>query len=67
MLRMVTPRQKVKQDMRPPVDRQAKGLRGGGYDGPRINGDRSDIHQVQAYDPGYKGAKKPKLRPKWPY
>src|SRR5262245_31205641 len=59
-------RHSTKQETRRSVDRQAKGLRGGAYDGPHINKDCSDITQVRAYEPGHKG-KQQKSRPKWPY
>src|SRR5262245_28050696 len=63
---MAIERQKTKQDTRKPIDTQAHSLRGGGYEGPRIKENRSDITQVAAYEPGHKG-KKQKLRPRWPY
>src|SRR5262245_51374187 len=59
-------RQATRQDTRKPIDTQAHSLRGGGYEGPRIKENRSDITQVAAYEPGHKG-KKQKLRPRWPY
>jgi hypothetical protein len=47
-----------------PAKPQAERQRGGAFEGPRINRGRDDIEQVAAYDPGIKGAKKPKAR-KW--
>jgi len=53
-------------DMRPLKGPPSSGLRGGAYSGPSINGDRSNIRQVEAYEPGIKG-KTQKRRSKWPY
>ena len=62
---MATMRQPTKQPTMRPAKPQAERQRGGGYDGPRINRDRDDIHKVAAYDEGHKG-KQQKPR-KWPY
>jgi hypothetical protein len=63
---MATMRQPTKQPNMRPATPQASIKRGGGYAGPHVIKDRDDIHKVAAYDPGHKGATKPKLR-KWPY
>jgi len=64
---MVTPRQLTKQpNMRKPIDTNAHSLRGGGYEGPRINKNRDDIRQVKAFETNIKGGKQ-KARPRWPY
>jgi hypothetical protein len=61
---MATSRQSTKQPTMRPAKPQAERQRGGAFEGPRINRGRDDIEQVAAYDPGIKGAKKPKAR-KW--
>jgi hypothetical protein len=58
-------REPTKPDLRKPIDTQARGLRGGAYEGPRVNKGRDDIYAVRAYEPGHKGATKPKLRKPW--
>jgi len=52
--------------MRPRPLPRSTGLRGGGYKGPQINEDRSDVTQIAAYEEGHKGQQQ-KRRPKWPY
>jgi hypothetical protein len=58
-----TPRQPVKQDMRPILDRNAKGLIASV---PKVNKNRDDIEQVAAYAPGHKGQQQ-KRRKSWPF
>jgi hypothetical protein len=61
---MIKRRSTKQPDMRPIKGPSSSGLRGGGYDGPRVIGDRDDIKQVAAYDPGHKG-KQQKARGPW--
>jgi hypothetical protein len=67
-------RQPTKQpDLRPAKEQPSSGLRGGAYgkadlhdtgNSTWLHGGRGEDHPF--FDPGHKGAKKPKLR-KWPY
>jgi hypothetical protein len=62
----ITPRQKTKQDMRKPIDRQASAS---AYKGPNVidTWARSgDATQQEGFDRGLQRKSK-KLRPKWPF
>jgi hypothetical protein len=62
----ITPRQKTKQDLRKPIDRQATAS---AYKGPRVIDDWSRSGDATArpeFDHGLQRKPK-KLRPKWPF